>query len=242
MSPVKKKSYNIVPGIKMGLVTPEQLTKIAKVTQKYEIPMLKITSAQRLAFIGMDPNVAEKVWLDLGMDSGPTKPVGIHYIQACPGQDNCKYGCQDSLALGELFQKSFMDIPLPAKTKIGISGCSLNCTESYIRDLGVFGKKKGWTLVFGGNGGGVPRIGDIIAEQLTTDEVLALAKRCLVYYADNARPRERTSRFFISSRRSTVSSRFLLNSLVPSSALLALKPSFSINSRICRIPIDVTSN
>ncbi len=195
MTSKKNKSYAIVPGVKMGIVTPEQLMKIAQVSVKYEIPMIKITSAQRLAFIGMDPDVTDKVWHDLGVETVPKKPVGIHYVQACPGIDNCKYGNQDSLKLGEIIQNNFMDMKLPAKTKIGISGCALNCTESYIRDIGIFGKKKGWTLVFGGNGGGVPRIGNIIGENLSTPEVIALTKRCLQYYADNARTRERTARF-----------------------------------------------
>ena len=195
MSDQSRKNYNIIPGIKMGLVTPERLENIAQVTRKYAIPMLKITSAQRIAFIGMDSEVADQVWRDLGEKKGPTKPVGLHYVQACPGMQNCKYGCQDSIALGETIQNRFMDITLPGKTKIGISGCSMNCTESYIRDLGIFGKKKGWTLVFGGNGGGNPRIGDVIAEHLSDDDVIALAQRCLKFYGDNAKKKERTARF-----------------------------------------------
>lgn len=195
MSKDSTKNYTIIPGCKMGLIKPEQLCNIARVTQKYNIPMLKITSAQRLAFIGMDEAVSEQVWQDLGEPGGPVKPVGVHYVQACPGINHCKYGRQDSLKLGDIIQQDFMDINLPAKTKIGISGCPMNCTESYIRDLGIFGKKKGWTLVFGGNGGGLPRIGDIIDENLSTTELLALAKRCLQFYADHARTRERTARF-----------------------------------------------
>lgn len=121
--------------------------------------------------------------------------MGIHYIQACPGSRLCKYGRQDSLALGEKIEKAFGDLPLPAKTKVGISGCSLNCCESFVRDIGVFGKKNGWTLVFGGNGGGLPRIGDIIAENLSDDEVIDLVGKCLDFYRDNARNLERTARY-----------------------------------------------
>jgi NAD(P)H-nitrite reductase large subunit len=195
MSTTSAKNYTIIPGIKMGLVPPEHLCNIAKVTQKYNIPMLKITSAQRLAFIGMDEGVAQEVWRDLGELSSPAKPVGVHYVQACPGVGHCKYGRQDSLELGRLIEERLIDMELPAKTKIGISGCPMNCTESYIRDIGIFGKKNGWTLVFGGNGGGNPRIGNIIAENLSTETVLSLAKRCLGEYANNARKKERTARY-----------------------------------------------
>lgn len=189
------KAYNVLPGPKMGIVTAEYLEKIAAVARKHAIPLVKITSAQRIAFAGHEPEMVEDIWRDLGQEAGPAKPVGIHYIQACPGSRWCKYGRQDSLALGDKLETALMGMPLPAKTKVGISGCPLNCCESYIRDLGIFGKKKGWTLIFGGNGGGCPRIGDIIAEGLDDEQVLELAARCLGYYKEHARKFVRTGRF-----------------------------------------------
>jgi NAD(P)H-nitrite reductase large subunit len=191
----KGKAYNVLPGPKMGGVTADYLERIAAVARRHAIPLVKITSAQRLAFAGHEPEMVEDIWRDLGQEVGPAKPAGIHYIQACPGSRWCKYGRQDSLALGDKLEKALMGMALPAKTKVGISGCPLNCCESYIRDLGIFGKKKGWTLVFGGNGGGCPRIGDIIAQGLDDAQVLELAARCLGYYQEHARKFMRTGRF-----------------------------------------------
>jgi NAD(P)H-nitrite reductase large subunit len=188
------KSFNIVPGPKMGVITPEFLETVAAVARKNNIPLLKITDAGRMAMLGHDPEQATRIWQELGQDAGPRKPVGIHYIKACPGEKWCKFGRRDSLGLGEKMAAALLALPLPAKAKVGISGCPMNCCESFVRDLGVFGKKNGWTLVFGGNGGGVPRIGDIIAENLSDEEVVDLAERCLRYYAANARKLERTAR------------------------------------------------
>jgi len=190
----KTKTYNVLPGTRMGVITTDYLEKVTEVARKHNISFFKITSAQRLAIVGHEPETAEQIWQELGQETGPKKPVGIHYIQACPGIKWCKYGRQDSLAMGEKLEKIFGDLPLPAKTKVGISGCPLNCCESYVRDIGIFGKKNGWTLVFGGNGGGCPRIGDIIAENLNDDEVLELVGKCLDYYSKNARRLERTAR------------------------------------------------
>lgn len=194
-STAPNKSYTIAPGPKMGVITPDFLEAIAAVARKHEIPLLKLTEAQRLAFIGHAPEEIEQIWQELGQGTDPRKPVGIHYIKACPGRAWCKYGVQDSLALGAKMEKALLSMPLPAKTKVGISGCSMNCCEGFVRDLGVFGKREGWTLVFGGNGGGRPRIGDIIGEGLNDDQLLALAEKALRYYNDNARKRERTARF-----------------------------------------------
>ena len=187
-------TYNVLPGLKTGILTTEYLEKLAAVAKKHHIPFLKITSAQRLAIAGHKPETAEKIWAELGQKGGPQKPVGIHYIQACPGIKWCKYGRQDSLELSEKIDKAFGSLPLPAKTKVGISGCPLNCCESYVRDIGVFGKKNGWTLVFGGNGGGCPRIADIVAEDLNDDQVIELIGKCLEFYRGNARKMERTGR------------------------------------------------
>lgn len=191
----RNKTYNVVPGPKMGVVAIDYLEKIAAVARKHNIPLVKITSAQRLAFVGHSPEEIEAIWHDLGMETGPQKPVGVHYIQACPGVGWCKYGRQDSLALGEKLEKALMGLPLPAKTKVGVSGCPMNCCEGFVRDIGVFGRKNGWTLVFGGNGGGLPRIGDIIAEGLNDEQLIDLAGKCLNFYREHARKRERTARF-----------------------------------------------
>lgn len=196
----RNKTYNVLPGTKMGVLTTEYMEKLAEVARKYDIPFFKITSAQRLAIVGHQPETAELIWQELGQETGPRKPVGIHYIQACPGIKWCKYGRQDSLALGAKLEKAFSALPLPAKTKVGISGCPLNCCESYVRDIGVFGKKNGWTLVFGGNGGGCPRIADIVAEDLSDDEVIELVGRCLDFYREHGRRMERTGRLMRRTR------------------------------------------
>jgi NAD(P)H-nitrite reductase large subunit len=64
-----------------------------------------------------------------------------------------------------------------------------------VRDIGVFAKKKGWTIVFGGNSARRPRVGDIIAEDITKEELLSLTKHCLEYYGAHGKKKERTARF-----------------------------------------------
>lgn len=180
----------------MGMVTPDILETMAKTARKHNIPIIKITSAQRLALVGMPPEIVEEVWNDLGMDVGPAVELCVHYVQACPGTTVCKFGMQDSLALAGELEKLFVGtMDLPAKAKIGISGCPNCCGESLVRDFGAIGKKSGWTVAFGGNSGRKPRIGDIIAEGLSAEEVVNLAQKCFEFYIANAKKRERTSRF-----------------------------------------------
>lgn len=190
-----KVTYAIVPRSPMGLVTPEILESIAGAAKKFQIPIIKITSGQRFAMVGMKPEVVEEVWKELGMDVGPAVELCVHYVQACPGTAVCRFGIQDSLGLAAKLEKMYVGADMPAKVKFGISGCPNNCGESYVRDFGAFGKKAGWTVIFGGNSGGRPRIGDVLAEGLNDGQVVDLARKCLEYYRANAKQKERTARF-----------------------------------------------
>ena len=64
-----------------------------------------------------------------------------------------------------------------------------------VRDIGLLGKKSGWSLVIGGNAARRPRIGDIVAERLSKEQVISLTQRFLDYYRQYAKDRERTARF-----------------------------------------------
>jgi NAD(P)H-nitrite reductase large subunit len=117
-------------------------------------------------------------------------------VQACPGIAACKYGVQDAIGMGQEMDTVFSDINLPAKVKVGISGCSFSCGESMVRDIGLLGKKSGWSLVIGGNAARRPRIGDIVAERLSKEQVIALTQRFLDFYCLHGKEKERTARFF----------------------------------------------
>ena len=190
-----KKTYAIVPRTPVGLVSPEILEAISSVVRKYNIPITKITSGQRLALVGIKREDLDQIWQDLKVEVGAAVELCVHYVQACPGTEVCKFGVRDSLGLGLELEKLYVGMDLPAKVKVGVSGCPFCCAESYVRDIGLIGKNKGWIVTFGGNSGGRPRIGDVIAKDIDDAEAIALVKRCLEYYRDNVEKKLRTARF-----------------------------------------------
>ncbi|HDQ08511.1 MAG TPA: NAD(P)/FAD-dependent oxidoreductase [Methanoculleus sp.] len=190
-----RETYAIVPRTPAGLVSPEHLENIVAVVRRYNIPVIKMTSGQRMVLVGIKKEDVDQIWNELGMTVGEATAPCVHYVQACPGTVVCKYGNQDSLTLGLELEEIFLGMDLPAKLKMGVSGCPRCCGESYLRDVGVMGNAKGWTVIFGGNSGGRPRIGDVLAKDLSTDDAKDLVRRLLEYYRDNGKPRERTARF-----------------------------------------------
>jgi NAD(P)H-nitrite reductase large subunit len=188
-------TYAVVTRMPAGIVMPDELEKIAKIGRKYKIPMLKITSGQRIALIGLEAGDVTKVIDELGTLAKPEIAPCVKFVQACLGTDMCKYGNQDSIGLARSVDNLFKDQTFPAKIKIGISGCPRCCGESHTRDIGIMGTNKGWTVFFGGNGGTRPRFGDIIARNLSAIEALDCIQRLAEYYKVTAKQHERTARF-----------------------------------------------
>ena len=97
--------------------------------------------------------------------------------------------------MGTRLEKLYAGAELPAKTKMGVSGCPLNCAESFVRDVGLSATKKGWKVIVGGNSGNKPRIGDVIAKNLSDDEAVALVEKVFAHFRAHANPKERMPRF-----------------------------------------------
>ncbi len=190
-----QKTLVVVTRIPGGFVTPEMLEKIATIARIYQVPMVKISSGQRFMLIGIKEDDLAAIRRDLGPLAEEQPPSSVRYVQACLGTDVCRYGTQDSTGLGRELEKKYLGAVYPAKLKIGISGCLRCCGESYLRDIGLVGIAKGWTVIFGGNSGRRPSPGVVVAQELSRADTLDLVHRLLEYYKSNAKPKERTARF-----------------------------------------------
>lgn len=185
-----------MPGINAGMLTLEDLEKLTDLVRRYKIPMTKVTGAQRISFLGLEPDRLEALKKELNIPAAlPHTRNRVHYVQACPGSRWCKYGSSDSLAMGEAIGKLELVAPLPYKVKVGISGCRMCCCESWVRDVGLIADKGGWRLIFGGNAAGRPRIGDLVAKGLSDDEAVALVEKTLNFYIKTAKYKTRSARF-----------------------------------------------
>ena len=189
------KTYAITTRIPAGIVTPDQLETIARVGKKYRVPVLKITSGQRIVLAGLAPDDVPRAIADLGPLAKPETAPCVKFVQACLGTDMCTYGKQDSIGLARVLEEQFKNKTFQAKIKIGVSGCPRCCSKSHTRDIGLVATPNGWTVFFGGNAGTRPRLGDMVARDLTDGEAVDCAGRLAGFYRDRAKPRERTARF-----------------------------------------------
>lgn len=155
----------------------------------------QVTPAHRLQILAPSEAQFHKLQNDISTIFPQIKGITVSYVQSCPGMDQCKYGMANSLTLGRSLEALTFHKILPHKVKISIAGCRICCTEPYLRDVGVIAERKGWKVVFGGNGGGRPRIADEIGRGLNDQQVIDLVKKSLALYIEHGAKRQRTARF-----------------------------------------------
>lgn len=189
-----KQTYAIAPHIPCGIVTPETLRKIADVAEKFNCVALKITSAARIAMVGLKEEDIDDVWKELGLSPGAAVGLCVRSVKVCPGNTLCKKGKQDSLGVGMKLDAKYHGMELPGKLKMGVSGCPHQCAENAIKDISMFGTIKGWRVLVGGNGGSSPRLSELLTEGLNDDEALEMVDKIVDFFKANAKPKERIGR------------------------------------------------
>jgi nitrite reductase (NADH) large subunit len=159
-----------VPRIYGGVISPDELQRIADVADRYQARMVKITGGQRIDLLGIKKEDLPAVWRELGMPNGHAYTKAFRACKTCVGIEFCHYGLRDS-TLGIKIEKRFHRIESPRKMKLAASGCPHNCAEATIKDLGAVAVENGWQIFIGGAAGASVRAGDLLASMKTHDEV-----------------------------------------------------------------------
>lgn len=186
-----KETYAIAPHLTAGIVSADELRKIADVADKYNVSAIKVTGAQRIALVGLREEDIDSAWGDLGMSPGAAIGLCVRSIKVCPGTTFCKRGLQDSVAVGSKLDSLYHGKNLPNKLKIGVSGCPHSCADSAFKDIGLIGSGKGWMVYVGGKGGMKPRIADRIALYIPEENLFNLVEKIIEVYDNNATGKER---------------------------------------------------
>lgn len=189
-----RETYAIAPHLPGGIVDPDTLIKIANIAKKYNAAALKMTSAQRIAIVGLKEEDLDSVWDELGMKPGAAIGLCVRSIKFCPGTTFCKQGKQDAVSLGFKLDDKYHGMPMPSKLKMAVSGCPNSCAEPAIKDIGIMGTTKGYTLMVGGSAAAIPRLAQVIAKELSEEEVLEAVDRIINFYK-NSGTKKRLGKF-----------------------------------------------
>ena len=188
----KDGSYSVIPRMWGGTTNSSELRRIADVVDKYAIPTVKVTGGQRIDLLGVRKEDLPAVWKDLGMPSGHAYGKTLRTVKTCVGSEWCRFGTQDSTALGIELERVLWRMYAPHKVKLAVSGCPRNCAESGIKDVGIIGVDSGWEVYVGGNGGIKTDVAQFLVKLKTAAEVIEYSGAFLQLYREEGWYLERT--------------------------------------------------
>ncbi|MDH3326350.1 MAG: nitrite reductase large subunit NirB [Gammaproteobacteria bacterium] len=192
----KDGTYSVIPRMWGGVTNPKELRAIADIADKYDVPTVKVTGGQRIDLLGVKKEDLPKMWKDLndaGMVSGHAYGKSLRTVKTCVGKEWCRFGTQDSTAMGIKLEQLTWGSWMPHKYKIAVSGCPRNCAEATIKDFGVVAVDSGWELHVGGNGGIKVRVTDLLCKVTTEEEVIEYCQAFTQLYREEAHYLDRTA-------------------------------------------------
>ena len=191
----KDGTFSVIPRMRGGVTSPDELRRIADVADKYHVPMVKITGSQRIDLLGVKKADLPTVWADLGMPSGQAYTKGVRMVKTCVGTEFCRFGTQDSIAAGIELERRFENLFTPHKVKMAVVGCPRNCAEATVKDIGLVGRKAAGRWWSAARRASRVRKADLLITVETTEQALEAAELFFQYYRENANYLERTYDF-----------------------------------------------
>ena len=188
-------SYSVVPRVPGGEITPDKLIVLGEVARDFGL-YTKITGGQRVDLFGARAEQLPAVWkrlVEAGFESGHAYGKALRTVKSCVGTDWCRYGVQDSVTMAIRLELRYRGLRSPHKVKAGVSGCARECAEARSKDFGVIATERGWNLHVGGNGGFSPRHAQLLASDLTDEELIRCIDRFLMFYVRSADRLQRTA-------------------------------------------------
>lgn len=191
--PVKRKdgTYALRLCLTQGEMTLGMVKRVMDVMTAFQLPTLRATTGQRMNLEGIPAERLDEVVAALGTAVEKCPPG----VSVCPGGGVCTLGMQETRALGTRLEAVVKaGGPYPFKIKSGVSGCSMGCGLSFVRDIGLVARRAGWDLYYGASAVGSASPGVLLGSALNEEQVLELVTRALAYYKENGRKRERIGR------------------------------------------------
>ncbi|MBQ6640885.1 MAG: (2Fe-2S)-binding protein, partial [Saccharopolyspora sp.] len=188
-------SYSVVPRVPGGEITPEKLIVLGEVASAFGL-YTKITGGQRIDLFGARVEQLPQIWrrlVEAGFESGHAYGKALRTVKSCVGDDWCRYGVQDSVAMAIRLELRYRGLRSPHKVKAGVSGCARECAEARSKDFGVIATETGWNLYVGGNGGFAPRHAGLLAADLDDETLVRFVDRFLMFYVRTADRLQRTA-------------------------------------------------
>lgn len=124
-----------------GSITPEQITTIGKITRRYGVSSLHITTRQTIEIAHVERSripslllAMEKIEIGLGAEHEE-----VVNITACPGTERCRLANIATGNLRENLDRAHFGKGMPIRVRIAVSACPNGCTSERLSEIGITG-------------------------------------------------------------------------------------------------------
>lgn len=185
----QEQRYAVTPGVGQVFFSPEQLQLVSEAAGPGGRVELNAFQQLIVHTPAADVAAAQARLRAAGLGVYPVGPVvkNLHTCTFCMGERT------EGLPDARLLDGAVAGTPTPFPVRVGFSGCSNNCGEALVRDIGVVRMDGGtYDIYLGGKAGSLaPRLGEKVAEGVPGSGLPATVKALLQVYAQTARGRER---------------------------------------------------
>ena len=190
----KEDKKYIAPHFPGGMLTPQDIRRIADICEQFPESKLKLTGEIIIGGI-KDEARNEECRKHLGLPTTSVAGFSIRPVKLCSGGYICDNNVQDSFSLGLTLDKTFSGRRFPFKMIISVSGCSRSCSEPLVKDIGVVASKEGYSVFVGGAAGAKPRIAQRLVDNLKENEVIAVIEKIVCFCEKKGKTSERLGIF-----------------------------------------------
>ncbi|HBV95427.1 MAG: nitrite reductase [Peptococcaceae bacterium BICA1-7] len=181
-----------------GVMTPEQLSGLARLSEECGVFRIKLSTRQTLVAV-LDEKGAGRLVESLPGLGLKVSPYGnvVRAVKACAGSSAlCPRAVGEALALGIEIQDKYLGMEVPKDFKIAVAGCLRGCTDPYCADLGIVSSgREVFDVSIGGFGGSSkPLHGEVVARRIKREDVFLLIDHVLNRFRALGEPGEKLGR------------------------------------------------
>ena len=127
-----------------GMMTPDQLSGIARIARRFEVADVHFTARQTVELLHVKREYLDKMAASLANNGTPVgaERAEVVNVTSCLGTRHCKYAVIDSVSLAKKIDEKFFGKEMPVKVRIAISACPNGCTSERLNEIGITGLRK----------------------------------------------------------------------------------------------------
>ncbi|WP_282937199.1 nitrite reductase [Paenibacillus sp. RC67] len=187
-------TFAVTPGFEVGgsLFKPEQLAVLGSIVGNDA--KIELTTFKQL-YLKMDEARIDEVQQQLKEQGLFIYPAGF-YTKSLIACNFCRGAEEAGLDIANALNEAIAGLPTPSPLKIGYAGCALGTSEPLLKDIGIIKMRDAYDIYVGGEPKSTKAtVGELFLSNISSDQMIPVVRKLIEYYQQNAKKKEKFSKF-----------------------------------------------